>query len=65
VVARLAPVRKDLWRIGGSHAQRDLFTLILIDSATRSGDASLAAALRAERARQRPAGKLPARLSQE
>ena len=63
VVARLAPVRKDLWRIGGSHAQRDLFTLLLLDSAVAAGDRPLAAEVRAERAALRPAGKLPARLA--
>lgn len=62
VVARLAPVRKELHKIGGSHAQRDLFTLLLLDSAIAAGDRSLAAALRAERAAQRPAARLPARL---
>jgi tetratricopeptide (TPR) repeat protein len=65
VIAQLAPVRKDLHRIGGSHAQRDLFTLILLDSAKKSGNAALAAELHQERARLRPAGQLPAALSQE
>jgi tetratricopeptide (TPR) repeat protein len=65
VVAQLAPVRSDLHRLGGSHAQRDLFTLILLDSANKSGDAALARSLHQERARQRPAGRLPAALSQE
>jgi len=65
VVAQLAPVRGELWRIGGSHAQRDLFTLMLLDSAKQSGNLTLARDLHQERARQRPAGRLPARLSQE
>ncbi|HUK04386.1 MAG TPA: tetratricopeptide repeat protein [Burkholderiales bacterium] len=63
VVARLAPVRAELRRVGGSHAQRDLFTLLLLDSALRAGERSLARALIAERAVRRPAGRLPARLA--
>ncbi len=63
VLERLAPVRKELWRIGGSHAQRDLFTLLLLDSACATNDKSLAQALLAERAAQRPAGRLPPRLT--
>jgi len=61
-VAALAPVRKELHRIGGSHAQRDLFTLILLDSAKKSGNATLVSAMHQERARLRPAGTLPAAL---
>jgi hypothetical protein len=56
-------VRKQLWRLGGSHAQRDLFTLILLDSASRTGDIALAKALRAERAALRPNGALPPQLT--
>jgi tetratricopeptide (TPR) repeat protein len=63
VVERLAPVRAELRRLGGSHAQRDLFTLLLLDSAQRSGNRTLAAALRAERAALRPRGRLPAQLA--
>jgi tetratricopeptide (TPR) repeat protein len=55
----LAPVRKDLWRIGGSHAQRDLFVLMLLDSATRCGNQVVAREARADRAAQRPNGSLP------
>jgi tetratricopeptide (TPR) repeat protein len=65
VVERLAPVRGQLRSIGGSHAQRDLFTLILLDSARKMGDKALAAALRAERKAQRPASRLPAALALE
>ena len=63
VVGYLAPVRKELWRIGGSHAQRDLFTLILLDSAFKTGDTALATTLLAERAALRPGGRLPPKLT--
>jgi len=33
----IAPLRKQIWRIGGSHAQRDLFEQILLDARLRSG----------------------------
>lgn len=33
----LAAVRSSLWRIGGSHAQRDLFEQILLDARLRAG----------------------------
>lgn len=36
--SRLAAVRSQLWRIGGSHAQRDLFEQLLLDARIRSGD---------------------------
>ncbi|MBC7804205.1 MAG: tetratricopeptide repeat protein [Candidatus Parcubacteria bacterium] len=63
VVEQLAPARKDLWRLGGSHAQRDLFTLILLDSAIKTGRQSLAEALRAERGALRPGARLPPELT--
>ena len=63
VVERLAPVRKELWRIGGSHAQRDLFVLMLLDSALKTGNRELAKTLLAERAALRPAGRLPPQLA--
>ena len=59
----LAPVRKDLWRLGGSHAQRDLFVLILLDSALKTSDKALARMLLSERAALRPNGKLPPQLT--
>ena len=34
----LAAVRDNVWRIGGSHAQRDLFEKMLIDFALRAGE---------------------------
>lgn len=63
VVARLAPVHGELRRIGGSHAQRDLFILLLLDSALKTNNMTLARTLLAERAAQRPAGKLPRNLT--
>ncbi len=49
----LRPVRAIAARFGGSHAQRDVLDLTLIESALRAGDANLAAALAAERADRR------------
>lgn len=37
----LMPARTDLWMMGGSHAQQDLFYQILIDSAAKIGDTAL------------------------
>ncbi|MFK7856083.1 MAG: tetratricopeptide repeat protein [Granulosicoccus sp.] len=34
---KLASVRRLLWRVGGSHAQRDLFEQILLDARLRAG----------------------------
>lgn len=52
--ALIRPVREIAHRFGGSHAQRDLVDLTLIEAALRGGDSSLAAALAAERATLRP-----------
>jgi hypothetical protein len=52
--ALIRPVREIAHRFGGSHAQRDLVDLTLIEAAIRGGDAALAAALAAERAAIRP-----------
>lgn len=45
----LMPIRYELWQVGGSHAQRDLFNLVLIDTAMKAEDWILARALLAER----------------
>lgn len=46
----LRGVRHEAHRFGGSHAQRDLIDLTLIEAAERGGEHDLADALRAERA---------------
>ncbi len=58
VVTLLRPVRGIASRFGGSHAQRDVIDLTLIEAAFRSGEAGLAAALAAERAMARPESPL-------
>jgi hypothetical protein len=61
-VALLRPIRSTAHRFGGSHAQRDLIDLTLVEAALRSGDRPLAAALAAERAALRPHSPLALRL---
>jgi tetratricopeptide (TPR) repeat protein len=53
-VELLRPVRSIAYRFGGSHAQRDVIDLTLIEAAFRAGDTALASALSAERAAARP-----------
>ncbi len=53
VVSILLPVRHAIVRIGGSHAQRDLFQRMLIDAGLRAGRADVAASLLPERTRRR------------
>jgi tetratricopeptide (TPR) repeat protein len=54
VVDMLSPIRKQIRRIGGSHAQRDVFDQLYIDAAWRGGKLDLASRLLAERTAQRP-----------
>lgn len=49
-VQLLRPIRNYAHRFGGSHAQRDVIDLTLIEAASRAGQHRLAAALIAERA---------------
>jgi tetratricopeptide (TPR) repeat protein len=60
-VTLLRSIRSSAHRFGGSHAQRDLLDLTLIEAALRGGDRSLAQALAAERAAMRPASPLARR----
>jgi tetratricopeptide (TPR) repeat protein len=53
--ARLAAVRDGAWRFGGSHAQRDLLTLTLIEAARRSDHAGIARHYLNERLTHKPA----------
>jgi hypothetical protein len=50
----LRSVRNSAHRFGGSHAQRDLLDLTLIEAASRGGRTALAEALRVERAAAKP-----------
>lgn len=58
----LRALRPIAQRFGGSHAQRDLIDLTLLEAALRSGDAPLAEALAAERSDLRPVSPLARRL---
>jgi len=59
----LRSIRSTAHRFGGSHAQRDVIDLTLIEAALRSGDAALAGALAAERQALRPRSPLAARFA--
>ena len=62
-VALIEPVRDIAHRFGGSHAQRDLITLTLIEAALRGGQSSRARHYIAERLVHKPAGRLGQRLA--
>jgi tetratricopeptide (TPR) repeat protein len=53
-IEELLPVRDTIRRIGGSHAQRDLFEEMLIDSVLRAGRFDQAKALLTDRLKHRP-----------
>lgn len=57
-VRLLRSARNIAHRFGGSHAQRDIFDLTLIEASFRAGNTALAAALTAERAAVRPQSPL-------
>ena len=57
-VRLLKPIRGIAHRFGGSHAQRDVIDLTLIEAAMRGGEAALAFALSSERADARPESPL-------
>jgi tetratricopeptide (TPR) repeat protein len=53
-IERLLPIRLDYARIGASHAQRDIFSQILIDATVKAGALKLARNLLSERLALRP-----------
>ncbi|HET6222263.1 MAG TPA: tetratricopeptide repeat protein [Dongiaceae bacterium] len=57
-VRLLRPIRHIANRFGGSHAQRDILDLTLIEAAFRSGEKALATALAAERIEVKPTSPL-------
>jgi hypothetical protein len=61
-IESIEPVRDIANRFGGSHAQRDLLTLTLIESAIRNGDAARARHYIGERIAHKPASRWGARL---
>jgi len=61
VIERLQHLRPVAHRFGGSHAQRDLLDLTLIEAAKRAGDKNLFAALASERGACRPRSPLARR----
>jgi tetratricopeptide (TPR) repeat protein len=63
-VSLIEPVRDIAYRFGGSHAQRDVLTLTLIEAAIRSGQYRRAQHYIAERTMTRPGGQWGARLLQ-
>jgi hypothetical protein len=56
-VDTLYPIRRGLCKLGGSHAQRDLFVQLLIDATMRCGRLAQARAMLAERVALRPANR--------
>ncbi len=62
-VRLIRPIRAIAHRFGGSHAQRDVIDLTLIEAALRAGDTALARALTAEREMARPDSPLSALFS--
>jgi hypothetical protein len=61
VIGRLQHLRPIANRFGGSHAQRDLLDLTLIEAAKRAGAKDLFAALASERGSTRPRSPLARR----
>jgi hypothetical protein len=53
VISALVGVRDRIHLLGGSNVQRDVFELVILEAAVRSGNQSLAASLMSERCRKR------------
>ena len=54
VMGSLMPVRHELWRLGASHAQRDVLWQMLVDAARKAGNEAAVAALMVELTASRP-----------
>ncbi len=63
-IEAIRPVREIAHRFGGSHAQRDIVNLTLLEAALRAGNTSLAGALADERLERRPDSPLSRLFSQ-
>ncbi len=63
VVRLLEPLLNELVRVGGSHAQRDVFEDTLLEAYIRSGRTEAAEALFRERLDRRPSARDPAWLT--
>jgi len=63
-IAAIEPVRDIAHRFGGSHAQRDVITLTLIEAALRGGDAARARHYIAERLVHKPGSRWGRRLAE-
>jgi hypothetical protein len=63
VIRLLEPVRKELVRVGGSHAQRDVFEETLLGAYLRSGRLEAAGLLSHERLEHRPSARDRSRLN--
>jgi hypothetical protein len=57
-VQLVRPIRSYTHRFGGSHAQRDLLDLLLLEAALRAGETAFARALASERSARRPESPL-------
>jgi hypothetical protein len=62
-IAAIMPIRHVAIRFGGSHAQRDLLSVTLIEAALRAGNGPLARALAAERLALKPHSPLALRFT--
>ncbi len=64
-ISLLRPLRSRLHRFGGSHAQRDVFDLTLLEAARRDGHHALVRALANERIERKPDSPLNRRYRQQ
>ena len=58
VVDLISPIRYQIYRIGGSHAQRDVFAQMLVHAAVADSQHNFARALIGERVERRPGSSL-------